>query len=505
MKSSSWSRISAFIFCSMVGISGGLVAQEQTAQAKPVQHHHYAVIDMGTFGGPASFFVLALNAHPWINSRGTAVGGSTNATPTSAQSNPFVCGGGAGILQNLNHAFRYQAGAVNDLGALAPSGENCSVANANNAKGDIVGTSENGVLDPVTGFNELRAVLWKGGRLKDLGTFGGNLSVAGGINDSGQVAGEALNDIADPYSLFDLLIFGSSTGTQTRAFIWKNGVKQDLGTLGGPDAAAGFGWGFINQRGQVAGFSYTNATPNAATGIPTLDPFLWKNGHMQDLGTFGGVYGFVTALNNRGQVIGGSSLGGADEGACLIFGFSSGCHPFLWDRGKLIDLRTSTRGGTPVTADLINDAGEIVGGAGFPNVVYDAYLWRNGTAIDLGNLGDPASEVDYVNSRGQAVGGTFTNTGVNLRAILWEKGSMIDLNTVIPAGSSLYLKFADTINDAGEIGGVGVPAGCTDKDACGHAFVLIPCDENHPGVKGCDYSPVIAETPGQPGENHPSH
>ena len=57
---------------------------------------------------------------------------------------------------------------------------------------------------------------------------------------------------------------------------------------------------------------------------------------------------------------------------------------------------------------------------------------------------------------------------------------MVDLNTLIPAGSSLQLVRAKAINDSGEIAGEGVPPGCAvqDLDSCGHAFVLIPCDDD---------------------------
>ena len=134
------------------------------------------------------------------------------------------------------------------------------------------------------GLNAVHAVVWKNGQILDLGTLGGSVSSALGMNEHGQVAGFALNAIPDPVSIYDFLLFGSVNGTQTRAFLWTDGVMQDLGTLGGPDAQSNF----VNDQGQVAGFSYTDSTPNPSAGIPTLHPFLWQNGTMTDLGSLGG-------------------------------------------------------------------------------------------------------------------------------------------------------------------------------------------------------------------------
>jgi probable HAF family extracellular repeat protein len=465
MKFRTLTCITAMTLFAVLAVPVPLAAQEPQ---EGKQHHRYKLIDMGTFGGPASFVNPPFNSVPALNSRGTIVGSSATSIPITSTSDGFVCGSPLGFVPASFHAFEWQKGVVTDLGALPPSEENCSNAGAVNASGESAGTSEIDEVDPVLGVKEIRAVLWKQGEIINLGTLGGRVSVGsvGGINNRGQVVGAATNAILDPFS-FLYSLAGNSNGTQTRAFLWQHGVMQDLGTLGGPDAWAFF----VNERSQIAGQSYTNSTPNPVTGIPTQDPFLWEDGRMIDLGTLGGTLGVPSALNNRGQVIGTSNLAGDNI-----------ADPFLWDRGKLIDLFTDTIGGNPILAFAINDRGEIVGAAAFPNAPFDAFLWRKGLATDLGHLDNCSSLAFGINSHGQVVGGTFSCAdGTHSRAFLWENGSMVDLNTLIPHNSDFRVVEAEAINDRGEIAGNGVPPGVSpaDVNTKGHAFLLIPCDENH--------------------------
>ena len=477
----------AFVVCLTISTSLSLAAQNTAATNTNTKHHHYKLVDLGTFGGsqssvPGVFYEIdgGTAGAQVISNQGVVTGSADTSIPDP------LC-----FFDDCfyPHTFRWQDGVVSDLGAL-PGGQ-FSGPNWISGNGLIAGISTNGETDPLLGFPEGRAVLWQGNSILDLGTLpGGYESFAFGVNDGGQVVGSATNGTPDPYSYYYGQIFGISNGTQTRAFVWDNhNGMRDLGTLGGPDAWAAF----VNEQGQVAGISLTSFTPNpdngptCAANVPSQDPFLWEAGTgMIDLGTFGGTCGAPQAINNRGQVVGGSYLSG-----------NTIVHAFLWDKTgnpQLKDL--GTLGGDNAVALWIDNPGDVVGYADIPHppgcngvgCVHHAFLWQRGRMTDLGTIGaDPCSRGLSVNSRRQVVGATAAVCGSFLtHGFLWEGGGpAVDLNALISA-TDLALTIPLNINDRGEIAGTGfLPNGNA------HAFLLIPCDDD---VEGCDYSMVDANT-----------
>jgi probable HAF family extracellular repeat protein len=470
-----------------------IVAQDTTTTTTQAQHHRYQLIDLGTLGGPNSsapevFYEIDNGT---AGARVVSDSGAMIALSDTSASDPLC------FFDDCFYpgTVEWRSGTSTNLGALP--GSQWSGPSWISGNGLVAGVSENGETDPLLGVPELRAVLWRLTGISDLGTLpGGSESFAFAVNNRGQVVGLATNGTADPYSYWYAQVLGFSNGTQTRAFAWdiRDGM-QDLGTLGGPDAWAGL----VNERGQVAGISLTSFTANSNNGatcaanVPTQDPFLWsKSIGMIDVGGFGGTCGAPQALNDHGQLVGGSYLAG-----------NSVVHGFLFDQTghpRLKDL--GTLGGDNSAALWIDDAGDVVGYADIPNppacngvgCVHHAFLWRNGVMTDLGSVdGDPCSRGISVNSRGQVVGATAAICGATLtHGFLWEDGGpAADLNSLV-SGADMTLNLPLYINDRGEIGGEGTLA---NGDV--HAFLLIPCDEQHPGLQGCDYS-MVQRSPTQP-------
>ena len=452
--------------CSSILITALFVLAIPVPGTAAQPHYHYKLIDLGTFGGQSSSTSEA--PARVVNNRGAVVGGVDTSTPNPSSSNPCLFCSPSPLL---SHAFQWQGNLLTDLGAFP--GANTSFANSVTDSGVSVGwSSDNAHLDPLLGVPQMRATMWKNGAIVDLGTVGGGYeSVAIAANNRGQVVGVSANLVPDPFG---------PLGTQNRVFLWQNGAMEDLNTLGGNDAGLIdlIGVVAVNERGQVAACSYTNAIANPTTGTPTLNPFLWEHGSMRDLGTLGGTSGCATTLNDRGQVAGYSNLRGD-----LAF------HAFVWDREELKDL--GTFGGERSVALAINNAGHVIGRAdvtaictacapGNQQQVHHPFLWKDGEMIDLGLIGgDTAGTAYSINSRGQIVGTSIQCTLINpdescdgpvSHAFLWEDGSLFNLQSLIDPASKIILNNTTSINERGEIAGTGIlPNGEP------HAYLLVPC------------------------------
>ena len=131
MKSRTLSWITAIALLGLLAIPGHLAAQahEQEQDEKKEQkakHHHYKVIDLGTLGGPQSVVFGFLTQ--LLNNEGTVAGCAD--TPTADPNYPnFNFSGFSPVTPDpfIFHAFRWQEGAITDLGALQGINNSCPI------------------------------------------------------------------------------------------------------------------------------------------------------------------------------------------------------------------------------------------------------------------------------------------------------------------------------------------------------------------------------------------
>jgi probable HAF family extracellular repeat protein len=134
-------------------------------------------------------------------------------------------------------------------------------------------------------------------------------------------------------------------------------------------------------------------------------------------------------------------------------------HAVVWERdgtptylGTLGDAANTMYN----AAGAINDLGDIVGTSQFTDGTVHSFLWKKGIGMqDLGTLPGAFVTVagccDTGNNKDEVVG--FSIDELGSRPFLWSDGAMVDLNTLLPANSPLYLLNAESINEKGEITG----------------------------------------------------
>jgi probable HAF family extracellular repeat protein len=310
-----------------------------------------------------------------------------------------------------------------------------------------------------------RPFLWRNGVMTDLGTLGGPNADAGyRPNDSGNVGGASENGTVDPYAEN---FCGYGTDLICLPIVWWNDIKKmtPLPTLGGNNGwAAG-----INDQNEVAGIAENTTEEPTCAGTSQVfqfKPVTWKEGQVHELRTFpGDPVGMAWGINYWGKATGYS-------GNC-----TTALHALLWQDGRVTDL--GNLGGAMNNAgEDINIQGQVVGYSDLPgDTTFHAFLWEKGLMHDLGTLpGDVGSDGDGINSEGQVVGGSWDADG-NERAYLWQNGVMTDLNTLIPADSPLYLiEATGTINDQGQIAGIALQISTGEV----HAFLATPTTERWP-------------------------
>jgi probable HAF family extracellular repeat protein len=300
----------------------------------------------------------------------------------------------------------------------------------------------------------------------ELGTLGGKNSSINwnGINDPGEAVGMSETSVPDPNGE-DVCGFG--THLNCSPFLWQNGTMIALPTVGGNNGQASA----INNSGQVAGYAENgiadSTCPQGVENFMVDLPVMWDKGIAIALPTINGdPDGVAFGINNRGQAVGYS-------GTCTAANYA-----VVWENGTATKLRDL--GDPGGIAYAINSHNQVVGQAVNSDGTALAALWQNNTVKALGALlpGDVASFATSINNRGQVVGSSFDSGSNWSHGLLWQNGMMIDLNTVFPASSNLYVVSASNINESGQIAGMAVEMAGPHAGTIVHAYLATPVDED---------------------------
>lgn len=190
----------------------------------------------------------------------------------------------------------------------------------------------------------------------------------------------------------------------------------------------------INSSGQIVGWQTISGGCDESGCFDIPHATLWDGPIVSSPGPSNERFSQANAINNAGQIVG--TYGVPDVNPS---------HAFLRNGATAMDL--GTLGGNDSRASGINNSRQIVGASDNGNFNSHATLWNGTASTDLGTLGGSSSEAKAINNSGQIVGAS-DNSKFNSHATLWNGDIMTDLGTL--GGSS---SGAAAINDSGQIVG----------------------------------------------------
>ena len=207
---------------------------------------------------------------------------------------------------------------------------------------------------------------------------------------------------------------------------------------------------FNGQTTVLPGMGQANAINDSGTIIGTTysngSPKVteWTKG--QTVNT--GITGYGTSINNAGQIVGGYTTAAGQSNA------------FVWDNGSLVNLGT-LNGGVWSSANAINASGQIVGTSLTAAGVFTAFF-SNGSGMSSLCPSCPSNSYANSISGGGVAVGSFVDSDGYLHAAEYGDGSAVDLGTLGGSQSAAY-----GIDDAGDIVGYSYIANNTAT----HAFL----------------------------------
>ena len=362
-----------------------------------------------------------------------------------------------------------------DLGPVGPSwsqGQPFVVSGSGLVSGEKVLANPNNPAEWVA-----HAVVWEGSSTKvvTIPGLGGPNNIAFGVNIRGQAAGQADTETPDPNGedfCGSTALGLTHSGNTCVPFLWHNGamvalprLRNSAGTEGSNGSALQ-----INDFSMVAGTAENaevdSTCPGASVSPQTIEfkPviwtkfFPWSPMHAQELPTVDGdPDGIAYAVNDLGQAVG--ATGNCGPFNVLEQNNLAPLHAVLWRNGNAIDLGNLGGDGrfAGIYATGLNNEGQVVGTSDTTgDASFHAFLWQQGHITDLGTVpGDAYSSATAIGNNGMVLGVSIS-ASFSPRAMLWRDGTATDMNTLVPQDTALYLESACSINDKGEIIGFAV-------------------------------------------------